>query len=63
MVAITKLEKNTIKEHYPNAHIVRTMKQKSKRHHYYCEETRAVMQFLQEFRNREIRSEDNRYYI
>lgn len=50
MVSITKTEKEALHSVYPRAHIVRTMKQKSKRHHYYCEETERVMQFLKSFR-------------
>lgn len=52
MVAITKAEKEALHAAYPHAHIVRTMKQKSKRHHYYCEETERVMRFLDELRGR-----------
>ncbi len=51
MVAITKTEKEAIAKRFPNVHIVRTMKQKSKRHHYYCEESRAVMRYLEQLRN------------
>lgn len=51
MIAITKEEKNLIKERFPNAHVVRTMKQKSKRHHYYIEETTRVMKFLEQIRS------------
>lgn len=51
MIAISKKEKEYINEHFPNAHIVRTMKQKSKRHHYYCEESKSVMRYLDEIRN------------
>lgn len=51
MVAISRIEKDAIRAEFPRAHIVRTMKQKSKRHHYYCEETRAVMNFLSSLRN------------
>lgn len=51
MVAITKEEKDTIRKRFPDVHIVRTMKQKSKRHHYYCEEMRPVMNFLNKMRN------------
>lgn len=51
MVAITKTEKEAILKRFPNVHIVRTMKQKSKRHHYYCEESRAVMKYLDQMRN------------
>lgn len=52
MISITKEEKGAIKEAYPNTHIVRTMKQKSKRHKYYCEESSQVIRFLNESRNR-----------
>lgn len=51
MVSITKEEKMYISEHFPEAHIVRTMKQKSKRHRYFCEESRAVMLYLDTVRN------------
>lgn len=51
MVSITKEEKMYISEHFPEAHIVRTMKQKSKRHRYFCEESRAVMNFLNSARS------------
>lgn len=51
MIAITKAEKDTIRERFPDVHIVRTMKQKSKRHHYYCEELRPVMNYLNKLRN------------
>lgn len=51
MIAITKAEKEAIVAQFPNTHIVRTMKQKSKRHHYYCEESRPVMRFLNKVRN------------
>lgn len=50
MIAISKIEKDEIKKRFPNAHIVRTMKQKSKRHRYYCEESRGVLRFLERFR-------------
>lgn len=51
MVAISKEEKAVISERFPNVHIVRTMRQKSKRHHYYCEESKGVMRYLEETRN------------
>lgn len=51
MVAISKEEKAVITERFPNVHIVRTMRQKSKRHHYYCEESKGVMRYLEETRN------------
>lgn len=50
MILITKEEKDAISKFYPDAHIVRTMKQKSKRHRYYCEESIGVMKYLGEVR-------------
>lgn len=50
MIAVNKEEKNAIRERFPNVHIVRTMKQKSKRHRYYCEESRGVLNLLNEMR-------------
>lgn len=46
MILITKDEKDYISKNFPKAHIVRTMKQKSKRHRYYCEEAPSVMRYL-----------------
>lgn len=51
MIAITKAEKDAIVAQYPNVHIVRTMKQRSKRHRYYCVEDRRVMRMLDKMRN------------
>jgi len=53
MVAINKMEKDAIRERFPNVYIARTMKQKSKRHKYYCEENRQVMKFLDRLRGEE----------
>lgn len=50
MIAINKAEKEVINKRLPDVHIVRTMKQKSKRHHYYCEESKQVMRLLSEIR-------------
>lgn len=50
MIEINKSEKEIISARFPNVHIVRTMKQKSKRHHYYCEESKSVMRLLQDMR-------------
>lgn len=50
MIAITKNEKEEISINFPEAHIVRTMKQKSKRHRYYCEETERVLNFIKSLR-------------
>ena len=52
MIAVNKAEADAIRANFPNTHIVRTMKQRSKRHRYYCEENRSVMRFLDNFRNK-----------
>lgn len=46
MIPITAFEKAIIIEKFKNAHIVRTMKHDSKRHHYYMAEERAPMNLL-----------------
>lgn len=51
MVLISKEEKEKISKRFPRVHIARTMKQKSKRHRYYCEENRAAMRYLEELRS------------
>lgn len=51
MIAISKEEKDVISKRFPNIHIVRTMRQKSKRHHYFCEESRGVMNYLRKVRD------------
>lgn len=51
MIAINKAEKDVISKRLPDVHIVRTMRQKSKRHHYFCEETKQVKQLLARMRN------------
>ena len=51
MIAINKAEKDAIIAKYPDTNIVRTVKQKSKRHKYYCEESRKVMALLNRLRN------------
>ena len=50
MVLINKTEAEIIRKKLPNAHIARTAKQKSERHHYYCEESIAAMKLLNEIR-------------
>lgn len=52
MIAINLAEKNAIREKYPNVHIVRTMKQGSKRHHYYMVEAAAPMRMLNALRGK-----------
>lgn len=53
MVEVSKAEAEIIRERYPHVYIVRTMRQKSKRHHYYCEEARKAMMLLAELRGEE----------
>lgn len=56
MINISKREKEAIAKYFPNVHIVRTMKQKSKRHRYYCEESKSVMRFLKELREADAKT-------
>lgn len=51
MVRVSKVEKEAIMKRFPNAHIRRTMKNKPGRHHYFCEESEQVMEFLRAYRN------------
>lgn len=53
MIPISQQEKELISKKFPGVHIVRTMKQDSKRHHYYMEEALAAMHFLRAFRSGE----------
>ena len=55
MVPVTKDEKFAILERFPKTNIVRTMRQRSKRHHYYCEEAPQVMRYLSTLRGKEDR--------
>ncbi len=50
MIAIDKNTKELIERKFSDAHFVRTMKNKSKRHHYYVEETPRVISYLRELR-------------
>lgn len=50
MIIINKEEACIIRKKFPNVHIVRTMKQKSKRHRYYCEENKRAMKLLNRLR-------------
>lgn len=58
MVLISKEEKEKISRRFPRVHIARTMKQKSKRHKYYCEENRAAMKYLEEIRSEDVVSNE-----
>lgn len=46
MILITKDEAESVRRCFPDVHIVRTMKQHSDRHRYYCEESWKVLRFL-----------------
>ncbi len=50
MIAINEREKKVIAERLPGVHIRRTVKQKSKRHQYYMEESREAMRILRSLR-------------
>ena len=52
MIQITKLESEMIRNKYPNARIVRTCVQKSKRHRYYLPEQKRYLNILKNI-NRE----------
>lgn len=53
MIAITAAEKQAISAKYPKLHIVRTMRQDSKRHHYYMEEAGGAMRMLKAMRGKD----------
>lgn len=50
MVPITRAEKDAVRAKFPKVYIVRTMKHDSKRGHYYCEENRQVIRYINELR-------------
>lgn len=50
MISISKEEKQAVREKYPKVHIVRTMKQRSKRHRYYMEEVPGAMKLIRQMR-------------
>lgn len=50
MIAISKAEKDAVRERFPNLHIVRTMVKDSKRHHYYMTESKGAMRLLNSLR-------------
>lgn len=60
MIAINAREKELIMERYPDIHIVRTVKQKSHRHRYFCVETPGVMELIAELRGYEISPKKSR---
>lgn len=50
MILISQDEKRAVLEKYPNVHIVRTMKQDSKRHRYYMVEESGPMRLIRQMR-------------
>ena len=60
MIAITKDEKNAIREKFPNVHIVRTMKHDSKRGHYYMVENTGPMRYLNKLRGNDTYRPDGK---
>lgn len=50
MIAVTLNEKEAICKKYPDTFFVRTMKQDSKRHHYYMVEAGAAFRYLNALR-------------
>lgn len=50
MVPITRDEKILLQKKYPNLCVARTMRQDSKRKHYYCEERAGAMAYLEQIR-------------
>ena len=54
MITINKEEARLVREKFPNIHIMRTMKQKSNRGHYYCEENRRVINYINNIRKKNV---------
>lgn len=50
MIRIDKHEAAYLRERFPDVTITRTMKQRSKRHNYYVEESRKVLGALEKLR-------------
>lgn len=46
MISITKEEKERLVKLFPNRKFLRTMKQDSKRHHYFCTESEELMRAI-----------------
>lgn len=59
MITITKEETNEIRERFPDVHIVRTVKGRSRRHKYYCTEDKRVMNFLGRYRGNRYQEESD----
>jgi len=52
VIQITKEEKQKLELLYPNYQYPRTMKQDSKRHHYYCTESEELMRAIADTNDR-----------
>lgn len=50
MILISRDEKQAVLEKFPNVHIVRTCKQRSKRHRYYMVEESGPMRLIRKMR-------------
>ena len=50
MILISRDEKQAVLEKFPNVHIVRTCKQRSKRHRYYMVEEPGPMRLIRKMR-------------
>lgn len=54
MVPVTKEEKEQLLKKYPDLSIARTMRQDSKRKHYFCEERPGAMAYLRKLRQQGV---------
>lgn len=52
MILITKEEAMAVRAKFPKALITRTCRQKSKRHRYYCEESKSAMKIIRAMRQK-----------
>lgn len=60
MILISRDEKLAVQERFPNIHVVRTCKQKSKRHRYYMVEEPGAMRMIKKMRGIEDEKPYNR---
>ena len=54
MIPVTKEEKEQLLKKYPDLSIARTMRQDSKRKHYFCEERAGAMAYLTKLRQMHV---------
>ena len=54
MIPVTKEEKEQLLKKYPDLSIARTMRQDSKRKHYFCEERAGAMAYLAKLRQMHV---------